>query len=128
MVLHYNHHKSIYRVSGDVWLVFPAKQMLYSLRYIMNQWKIIFQKFERTQTHLLMCFSSIRNMVVFIIMTQYICGVTSDTCLLFPAKPLLYSLSICSWSMINHFLEIKRHKIHLLVNCSSIRNSDGSSL
>ena len=31
LVIHFQHQKSICRVTGDGWLVFPAKQLLYSL-------------------------------------------------------------------------------------------------
>jgi len=36
------------------------------------------------------------------------CEVTHKVILVFPAKLLLYSLSICWWSMENHFSEVKR--------------------
>jgi len=37
-----------------------------------------------------------------------ICGVTGDGCFVFPAKPLLYSLSIYYCLMRNYFLEVKK--------------------
>jgi len=36
------------------------------------------------------------------------CGVTGDGGLVFPAKLLLYSLSICCCLMENHFSEVKK--------------------
>jgi len=39
---------------------------------------------------------------------KYICGVTSDGCLVFPAKLLLNSLLICYCLMENHFSEFKK--------------------
>jgi len=35
-------------------------------------------------------------------------GVTGDGCLVFPAKPLLYSPSVYYYSMENHFSEVKK--------------------
>jgi len=39
---------------------------------------------------------------------KLLCGVTGDGCLVFPAKLLLYSLSICCCLMENHFSEVKK--------------------
>jgi len=37
-----------------------------------------------------------------------ICRVTGDGCLVFPAKLLIDSLSICCWLMQNYFSEVKK--------------------
>ncbi len=62
---------------------------------IIAQWKIIIQKSEIPQTHLLMSFSSIRIMAGNIFYHQKsTCAVTVDGCLVFLLKLFLYSLSI----------------------------------
>jgi len=48
--------------------------------------------------------------------------VTGDICLLFPAKELLYALSICYWTMENYLSEVKRNSTHFLTSISGMAN------
>ena len=62
MEIHFQHQKSISRVIGYGWLVFPAKPLLYSFLVCYFSMKNHFLEVKRPQTHLLMRFSSIRIM------------------------------------------------------------------
>jgi len=62
LVVHFQHQKSIYRVTGDVCLVFSAKLLLYSLLICCWLVENHFSEVKRPQTHLLMSFNSIRIM------------------------------------------------------------------
>jgi len=76
-------------------------------QYVIGQWKIMFQNSKRPQTHLLISFRALENgWLIFI--TQISFGVTGDFSLMFPAKQMLYSFSICYWSMENQFSEVKK--------------------
>jgi len=48
-------------------------------------------------------------------------GVTDDDCLLFSAKVLLHSLSICYCLIENHFSVVERPQTHLVMSFNSIR-------
>jgi len=52
LVKYYYHQRAACRLTGDVCLVIPAKALLYKILIC----------YKRPQTHLLMSFSSIRNM------------------------------------------------------------------
>jgi len=68
----------------------------------------IFQKSKRPKTHLLMGFNSIRIMAGYIFQSpKSIDRVIGYGWLVFPARPMLYSLLVWYCSMENHFLEVK---------------------
>jgi len=77
-------------------------------QYVIGQQKIMFQKSKRPQTHLLISFSSFKNGWLLILSPKISFGVTGDFSLMFPAKQMLYSFSICYWSMENQFSEVKK--------------------
>jgi len=99
-------HKYMFGVTGDDSLVFPAKLLLYSLL-------IYCCLMERSQKDckLIYLWASMALEFWLFIHIQHqksICRVTGDDCLVFPAKLLLDSLSICCWLMENHFSEVKK--------------------
>ena len=62
LVVHFQHQKSIFRVTGDCCLVFPSKLLLYSILICCWLVEMKFYKSKRPQTHLLMSLNSIRIM------------------------------------------------------------------
>ena len=52
---------------------------------------------------------------------KFVCRVTCDGWLVFPAKPLLYSPLVGKYSMENHFSEVKKPQTYLLMSFNSIR-------
>ena len=62
LVKYYYHQRAACRLTGDVCLVIPAKALLYKLLICYWSMENHFLEVKRPQTHLLMSFSSIRNM------------------------------------------------------------------
>ena len=101
-------------------IVFLAKLLLYSLSICYWSMKNYFSEARRPQTYLVMSSNSIRIMVGYILNHQNV--VTGDDYLVFPAKILLYSLSLsCFLKMFSHFSEVKKPNTCLFMSFSSIR-------
>ena len=66
LVLYLYHQKSTCRVTGDVCFIFPAKVLLYSLLICYCLMENHFSEVKHLLTHLLMSFSSIRNMAGYV--------------------------------------------------------------
>ena len=82
---------------------------MFAPQYDLDQWENIFQMLTRCQIHLGMVFTSITNIAGYIYLLPKInCGWTDDICLVLAIKSLSYLLSICYWSMEQHFSEVKK--------------------
>jgi len=57
--IYFNHQKSIDRVIGYGWLMFPANPLLYSILLCYCSMENHFSEVKKSQTHLLMSFNSI---------------------------------------------------------------------
>ena len=96
LVIHFQYQNKYVEWLVMVAWCFQPNYCYIHFQYFVAWWKIIFQNSKRPQTHLLMSFNSIRIMAgyTFSIYQKSICGVIGDGGLVFPAKLLLYSLSI----------------------------------
>ena len=97
-------------MTGDGWLVFPAK-LLFMVTF--NMLLVDGKSFFRSQKDLKLIYlsASIALELLFVIHFQYqkyTYRVTGDGCLVFPAKLFLYTLSIHCWLVENHFSEVKK--------------------
>ncbi len=95
LVLHDNNSKYICEVTGNTGLVFPAKPLLYSLfnMFFVNE-KSFFRSYK--DLPLIYLWTVVLKTLLILIYNQQksMYRVTGDVWLVFPAKPLLYSLSI----------------------------------
>jgi len=90
-------------------------------QYLNGWWKLCF----RGQKKLKQIFSWASIPLEWLLVTylnhqKSIWRVAGDDCLVFPAKPLLYLLSIYYWLVVNHFLEIKKPKTNVLISFHDI--------
>ena len=116
LVMFVYHQNWICGVTGDVFLLFPAKVLLYSLLI----WYLWMEKqFPEVKDELL---ALEIWLVAYCYHQKSACGVTSDIWLVLTAKILLYLLSICYYLMENHFSEVKKPSTHLIMNFSSTTN------